>query len=127
MQQVKEGIRTDVIQGDRGQTVTQLIQQIRRNSSHRFSAEDKIRIVIEGLKREMAVSDLCRREGISTAIYYSWAKDFMEGGKGRLKGDHLRQANKHEVESLKKENERLKTIVGEEMLEITLLKKSLVS
>ena len=127
MQKEKQEIRTDVMQGERGQTVSQLIQQIRRKSSHRFSAEDKIRIVIEGLKREIAVSDLCRREGISTAIYYSWTKDFMEGGKGRLKGDNLRQASKQEVESLRKENERLKTIVGEEMLEITLLKKSLVN
>jgi transposase len=73
----------------------------------------------------MPISDLCRREGISSALYYSWLKDFMEAGKARLKGDTLRDATHSEVKSLRQENMRLKELVGEQALEIQLLKKSL--
>ena len=71
--------------------------------------------------------ELCRKEAIPAPIYYIWLKDFMEGGKSRLKGDLTREANKEEVEGLRRESERLKTIVADQMLELTLLKKSLVS
>lgn len=102
-----------------------LIRQIRSKTRQRISAEDKIRIVLEGFRKEIGVSDLCRREGISTAIYYSWLKDFMEAGKARLKGDTLRGATEAEVKRLRKENARLKELVGEQALRIKLLKKSL--
>lgn len=105
----------------------QLIQDVRRRTRRRFSAEEKIRIVIEGLKREMPVSDLCRQEGIPSAIYYSWLKDFMEAGKARLRGDVVRSATTEDVGHLRRENDRLKTIVADQMLEVTLLKKSLIS
>ena len=91
----------------------------------RFSAEDKIRVVIEGMKREEPVTELCRREGISSAIYYSWLKDFLEAGKSRLKGDNLRDANKAEVSNLRRENEQLKSLLAEQMLTLNILKKSL--
>jgi transposase len=74
-----------------------LIQEIRRHTRKRFASEDKIRIVLEGFKQETPVSELCRREGISTALYYSWLKDFMEAGKDRLRKDSLRDATKSEV------------------------------
>jgi transposase len=102
-----------------------LIRQICSKTRQRISAEDKIRIVLEGFRKEIPVSDLCRRESISTAIYYSWLKDFMEAGKARLKADTLRGATEAEVKRLEKENARLKELVGEQALRIKLLKKSL--
>ena len=106
-------------------STTKLIREVRAQTRRRFSAEDKIRIVLEGFRKEIPVSDLCRREGISSALYYSWLKDFMEAGKARLKGDTLRDATQGEVKGLRQENGRLKELVGEQALEIQLLKKSL--
>jgi transposase len=106
-------------------SAAKLIREVRVQTRRRFSAEDKIRVVLEGFRKEMAVSDLCRREGISSAFYYSWLKDFMEAGKARLKGDTLRDATHSEVKGLRQENGRLKELVGEQALEIQLLKKSL--
>ena len=114
---VQEGI------GATSGSAARLIREVRRNTRRRFSAEDKIRIVLEGFRKEIPVSDLCRREGISTAIYYSWLKDFMEAGKTRLKGDALRNANASEVKTLKAENIKLKELAGQQALEIVLLKK----
>jgi transposase len=102
-----------------------LIREVKRNTRRRFSAEDKIRIVLEGFRKEIPISDLCRRENISTAIYYTWLKDFMEAGKARLKRDNLRDATKSEVKHLKKENNRLKELLGEQALSMHILKKSL--
>jgi transposase len=104
---------------------TRLIREVHRNTRRRFSAEDKIRIVLEGFRKEIPVSDLCRREGLSSAIYYTWLKDFMEAGKARLKGDTMRNANASEVRALKSENIKLKELAGQQALEIQLLKKSL--
>jgi transposase len=106
-------------------STAKLIREVRAQTRRRFSAEDKIRIVLEGFRKEIPVSDLCRREGISSALYYSWLKDFMEAGKARLKGDTLRDATQGEVKELRRENARLKELVGEQALEIQLLKKSL--
>jgi transposase len=106
-------------------STAKLIREVRAQTRRRFSAEGKIRIVLEGFRKEMPVSDLCRREGISSALYYSWLKDFMEAGKARLKGDTLRDATQGEVKGLRQENARLKELVGEQALEIQLLKKSL--
>jgi transposase len=108
-------------------SAAKLIREVKRHTRKKFFAEDKIRIVLEGFRKEIPVSDLCRRENISTAIYYSWLKDFMEAGKTRLKGDSLRNATTNEVKGLREENSRLKELLGEQALEMQLLKKSLVS
>jgi transposase len=106
-------------------SAAKLIRQVHRQTHRRFSAEDKIRIVLEGFRKELPVSDLCRRESLSSALYYSWLKDFMEAGKARLKGDSLRDASSAEVKELRAENARLKELVGDQALELQLLKKSL--
>ena len=106
-------------------SAAKLIREVGAKTRRKFSAEDKIRIVLEGFRKEMPVSDLCRREGISSALYYSWLKDFMEAGKARLKGDSLRNATQNEVKGLREQNARGKELVGEQALEIQLLKKSL--
>jgi transposase len=102
-----------------------LIRQVRQTTKKRYSAEDKIRIVLEGFRKELPVSDLCRREKVSSAIYYNWLKQFMEGGKAQLRGDTLRSATRDEVEELKEENNRLKELAGEQALELALFKKRL--
>ena len=102
-----------------------LINKIKRVNRKRLSAEDKIRIVLEGFRKELSVTDLCRRESVHVSLYYSWLKDFMEAGKSRLKGDNIRSANENEVKQLQNENSRLKTLAGEQALELCLLKKSL--
>jgi len=106
-------------------SAAKLIREVRAKTRRQFSAEDKIRIVLEGFRKEIPVSDLCRREGLSSALYYSWLKDFMEAGKARLKGDSLRDATQSEVKELRAESGRLKELVGEQALQIQLLKKSL--
>ncbi len=106
-------------------SAAKLIREVRAETRRQFSAEDKVRIVLEGFRKEIPVSDLCRREGLSSALYYSWLKDFMEAGKARLKGDSLREARQSEVKEIRAENGRLKELVGEQALQIQLLKKSL--
>ena len=101
-----------------------LIRKIRKETNRKYTSEDKIRIVLEGFRKEISVSDLCRRENISAAIYYKWMKDFMDAGKNRLKGDYLREANRSEVKTLQRENEKLKAVVGDQALQNYLLKKS---
>jgi len=117
-------LEKDEVQATPG-SAAKLIREVKRRTRKRFSSEEKIRIVLEGFRNEIPVSDLCRRENISTAIYYSWLKDFMEAGKMRLKGDSLREATKSEVKHLREENSRLKELLGEQALNIQLLKKSL--
>ena len=102
------------------------IREIRRRTRRKFSAEEKIRIVIEGLRGEESVAALCRREGISPNLYYRWSKDFMEAGKKRLMGDTEREANSVEVLHLRKENMQLKAATAELLLETRALKKSVV-
>jgi len=120
---------TQVIDGERVPaapgSAAKFIREVKAKTRRQFSAEDKIRIVLEGFRKEIPVSDLCRREGLSSALYYSWLKDFMEAGKARLKGDSLRNATSSEVKELRAENGRLKELVGEQALQIQLLKKSL--
>ena len=106
-------------------SAAKLIREVKYKTRKRVSSEDKIRIVLEGLRGELSTSDLCRRESISTAIYYSWLKNFMEAGKARLKGDGLRDATTSEVKHLRDENSRLKELLGEAALDNQLLKKSL--
>jgi transposase len=106
------------------QTAKQVIRRAKRYSGRRVSAEDKIRIVMEGLRGEQTVTDLCRREGIQKVTYYKWLKSFLEAGKQRLAGDHLREANVDEVKALKDENDSLKRLLAEMVLENSRLKKS---
>ncbi len=106
-------------------STARFINKIKRTNRKRLSAEDKIRIVLEGFRKELSVTDLCRRESIHVSLYYSWLKDFMEAGKSRLKGDTVRSANENEVKQLHIENNRLKALAGEQALELCLLKKSL--
>ena len=103
----------------------QFIKTVRQKTRKRYSAEEKIRIVMEGLRGDISVSELCRREGVHSNVYYKWLKDFMEAGKARLKGDTVRNASKEEVGELKRENKRLKELVADYAIEIHALKKSL--
>jgi len=102
-----------------------VIKEIKRQTRRKFSSEEKIRIVLEGLKGEEAISAICRREGIAPALYYRWSKDFIEAGKKRLTGDTMREANSSEVKELKTENQDLKEVVTELTLQNRVLKKSM--
>ena len=104
-----------------------VVKDIRRATRRHFSAEDKIRIVLEGLRGEDSIAELCRREGIAQGVYYKWSKDFMEAGKRRLAGDTSRAANTDEVRDLRREARDLKEVVAEQMLEMRLLKKSMIA
>ena len=103
-----------------------IVKDIKRQTRRRFSAEEKIRIVVSGLRGEDSIAELCRQEGIAQSQYYSWSKDFMEAGKKRLAGDAAREASSDEVKSLRKETRDLKEVVAEQALELRLLKKSMI-
>ena len=99
----------------------------RRATRKQYSAEEKIRIVLDGLKGEDSIAELCRREGIAQSLYYSWSKEFLEAGKKRLAGDTARAATSTEVKDLRRESRDLKEVVAEQALELRLLKKSIVA
>ncbi len=101
----------------------EFIRKVRRKTRRKYTSEEKIRIVMEGLRGELSVADLCRREGIHSNVYYKWLKDFMEAGKARLAGDTRRDATKDEVEGLKRECAKLKELVAELAVENHGLKK----
>jgi transposase len=105
--------------------VLSIIKDIQRQTRKQYSAEEKIRIVLEGLQGQASIAEICRREGINPNIYYRWSKEFLEAGKKRLMGDSIREATAPEVQSMKTENEALKQLVAELSLENRLLKKSL--
>ena len=92
-----------------------------------YSAEEKIRIVLDGLRGEESIAELCRREGIAQSIYYKWSKEFLEAGKRRLAGDTARSASTGEVKALRQEARELKEVVAEQTLELRLLKKSMIA
>lgn len=102
------------------------IKDIRHQTRRKYSAEDKIRIVLSGLKGEDSIAELCRQEGIAQSQYYSWSKEFLEAGKKRLAGDTMREANTGEVQGLRREARDLKEVVAEQALELRLLKKSMI-
>jgi transposase len=104
---------------------TKRVKDIRRNTRRKFSSEEKIRIVLDGLRGESSIAELCRQEGINSNLYYRWSKDFLEAGKKRLSGDTVREANSDEVVGLRKENTVLKQAVAELYLRNDWLKKSL--
>ena len=103
-----------------------VIRDIRRATRRQYSAEEKIRIVLDGLRGESSIAELCRREGIAESLYYSWSKDFLEAGKKRLAGDTARNATTDEVRRLRDEARALKEVVAEQALDLRLLKKNLI-
>ena len=105
---------------------TKVVKDIRRANRKLYSAEEKIRIVIEGLRGESSIAELCRKEGIAQSMYYSWSKEFIEAGKQRLAGDTARAATTDEVKDLRRESQTLKEIVAEQALDLRLLKKSMI-
>ena len=110
----------------RSEETRQFVRRVRRVTRRKFTPEEKVRIVLEGFRGEVRVSELCRREGIRPNVYYAWLKEFMEAGKARLQADTVRDATQVEVEGLKRENERLKQLVAELSLEVLVLKKTAV-
>jgi|TARA_B100002003_G_C13974367_1_gene471401 transposase len=106
-------------------TSESIVRDIKRNTRRHFSSEDKIRIVLDGLRGEYSIAEVCRREGVHASQYYKWSKDFMEAGKKRLNGDTEREANTSDVKDMRDENEALKQLVAEISLKNRVLKKSL--
>ena len=105
----------------------QVVKDIRRKTRRHFSSEDKIRIVLEGLRGDDSIAELCRKEGIAQSLYYTWSKEFMEAGKRRLAGDTARAATSDEVKVLRREARDLKECVADLTLENRLLKKSMIA
>jgi transposase len=108
----------------KGAKPEQVVREIHRQTRRRFSVEEKVRIVLEGLRGEQSVAELCRRESLAPNLYYRWSKEFLEAGKKRLLGDTTREATAPEVKALRDENGRLKQVLAETVLENRLLKKS---
>ncbi len=117
-------------QAQAAETLTQetktFIRQVRTKTRRKYAPEDKIRIVLEGFRREVTVSDLCRREGIKPGVFYSWTKEFMEAGKERLSRDTVGDATRQEIEHLKRENYDLKQLVADLSLEVHRFKKTAI-
>ncbi len=112
--------------GLRGKSSEKIVKDIRRATRKRRSPEEKIRIVLDGLRGEESIAELCRREGMVESLYYSWSKEFLEAGKKRLAGDTMRAATTDEVKELRREAHDLKEVVAEQTLELRLLKKSML-
>ena len=112
--------------GNRGSDTEKMVRNIRRKTRKQYSAEAKIRIVLDGLRGEDSIAELCRREGIAQSLYYKWSKEFLEAGKKRLAGDTAREASTDEVKGLRREARDLKECVADLTLENRLLKKSMI-
>ena len=113
--------------GTQKASAEQVAKDIRRATRKQYGAEEKIRIVLEGLRGEESIAALCRREGIAESLYYNWSKEFLEAGKKRLAGDTARAATTDEVKVLRRETRDLKEVVAEQALELRLLKKSMIA
>ncbi len=111
---------------ERSQETKSFVRRVRSVTRRKYTAEEKIRIVLEGFRREVTVNDLCRREGIKPHSYYSWTKEFMEAGKERLARDAVRDATQREVKQLRRGNEELKQLVGDLSLKVYRLKKTAI-
>jgi len=110
----------------RTQQTRGFMQKVRVASRRKYTPEEKVRIVLEGFRREVAVNELCRREGINPGAYYAWTKDFMEAGKERLTRDTVRDATRQEIDELKRENAELKQLVADLSLDVYRLKKTTI-
>ena len=119
----EEESKSDIAEARNNET-RGFVRQVRVAARRKYTPEEKIRIVLEGFRREVTVNDLCRREGIKPSAYYAWTKEFMEAGKERLSRDAARDATRQEVEALKRENAELKHLVAEVSLEAYRLKKT---
>jgi transposase len=108
-------------------TSERIVKNIRRATRKQYSAEEKIRIVLDGLRGEHSIAELCRREGIAESLYYNWSKEFLEAGKRRLAGDTARAATSSEVKELRRQAQELKEVVAEQALDLRLLKKSMIA
>jgi len=113
--------------GTKKASAEQVAKDIRRATRKQYGAEEKIRIVLEGLRGEESIAALCRREGIAESLYYNWSKEFLEAGKKRLAGDTARAATSDEVKALRKQAGDLKEVVAEQALELRILKKSMIA
>ena len=111
----------------RSDSAEKTVRDIRRATRRQYSAEEKIRIVLEGLRGETSIAELCRKEGIAQSMYYGWSKEFLEAGKRRLAGDTAREATSDEVKTLRSEARALKEALAEATLENRLLKKSVIA
>jgi len=111
--------------GKKGSSPESIVREIKRQTRRKFTAEEKIRIVLEGLRGEAGITDLCRKEGIHPTMYYKWSKAFLEAGKRQLNGDTIREAGSDEVKELRLENDSLKMLVAELTLRNRTLKKTL--
>ncbi len=110
----------------RSEQTRSFVRRVRVATRRKYTPEEKIRIVLEGFRREVTVNDLCRREGIKPHSYYSWTKEFMEAGRERLSRDTVRDATRQEIQDLKRENGELKQLVAELSLEVYRLKKTAI-
>jgi len=110
--------------GKQGSSAESIVREIKRQTRRKFMAEEKIRIVLEGLRGEAGITDLCRKEGIHPTMYYKWSKAFLEAGKRQLNGDTIREAGSDEVKELRLENDALKMLVAELTLRNRTLKKT---
>lgn len=110
---------------EKAQSTESIVREIKRRTRKKYSSEEKIRIILEGLRGEVSIAELCRKESLNPNIYYKWSKEFLEAGKKRLLGDTEREATSGEVIGLKTENEQLKQLVAELSLKNRMLKKSL--
>ena len=110
----------------RSEETRSFVRQVRAATRRKYTPEEKIRIVLEGFRREVTVNDLCRREGIKPHSYYSWTEEFMEAGKERLSRDTVRDATRQEIVELRRENGELKQLVGELSLQVSRLKKTAI-
>ena len=110
----------------RSEETRSFVRQVRAATRRKYTPEEKIRIVLEGFRREATVNDLCRREGIKPHSYYAWTKEFMEAGKERLSRDTVRDATRQEIVELRRENGELKQLVGELSLQVSRLKKTAI-
>jgi transposase len=109
----------------RARQAESVVREITRRTRKRYNTEEKIRIVLEGMRGEISIAELCRKEGLNPNVYYKWSKEFLEAGKKQLQGDTVRQATSSEVTELRKENEQLKQLVADLSLKNRVLKKSL--
>ena len=121
----REGVKMSKKSGPHD-TAEKYVKNIRRKTRRKFSSEEKTRVVLEGLRGEYSIAELCRREGIAQSLYYTWSKEFLEAGKKRLAGDTERQATSGEVSGLKSEMRDLKEVVADLTLENRILKKSVL-
>ena len=110
--------------GKQGSSPESIVREIKRQTRRKFTAEEKIRIVLEGLRGEAGITDLCRKDGIHPTMYYKWSKAFLESGKRQLNGDTIREAGSDEVKELRTENDALKMLVAELTLRNRTLKKT---